>query len=111
MTTKRGTTFVFRAMPIVFAMFACMLGARSARAQSTIFNIPSTDTVDKGKGYFEFDSLPQAPTPTAGSIVVSNPRFLTGLPHDVVQGQTLNRNRGRLVQHQPGGLVDRAIHR
>jgi hypothetical protein len=30
-------------------------------AQSTIFNIPSTDTVDKGKGYFEFDFLPEAP--------------------------------------------------
>jgi hypothetical protein len=73
-------------MPIVFAVFACVLAAQSASAQSTIFNIPSTDTVDKGKGYFEFDSLPQAPTPGAGSIVVSNPRFLTGLPHDVEVG-------------------------
>ena len=84
--TKRGTTFLSRATPIVFVVFASVLVAQRASAQSTIFNIPSTDTVDKGKGYFEFDSLPQAPTPTAGSIVVSNPRFLTGLPHDVEVG-------------------------
>jgi hypothetical protein len=73
-------------MPIVFVAFASLLAAKSASAQSTIFNIPSTDVVDKGKGYFEFDSLPQAPTAAAGSIVVSNPRVITGLPHDVEVG-------------------------
>ena len=61
MTTKNGTTFLFRVMRTVFVVLASVLVAQSASAQSTIFNIPSTDTVDKGKGYFEFDLLPQAP--------------------------------------------------
>ena len=48
--------------------------AGAAMAQSTIFNIPTTDTVDKGKGYFEFDLLPQVPGPTAGAAtVIYNP--------------------------------------
>ena len=58
--------------------------AQIASAQSTIFNIPSTDTVDKGKGYFEFDYLPQAPTPDGGAPRTSifNPRLVVGLPND-----------------------------
>ena len=49
-------------------------------AQSTIFNIPSTDTVSKGKGYFEFDFLPQAPGPDSGSrVYIYNPRILVGV--------------------------------
>jgi hypothetical protein len=60
---------------------------QSARAQSTIFNIPSTDTVDKGKGYFEFDVLPQAPGPDKGaSTSIFNPRLVVGLPHDAEIG-------------------------
>jgi len=38
-----------------------------AMAQSTIFNIPTTDTVAKGKGYFEFDYLGQLPGPDGGN--------------------------------------------
>jgi hypothetical protein len=61
--------------------------AGSAMAQSTIFNIPSTDTVDKGKGYFEFDFLPQATVQDGFSrIFIYNPRFIAGLPHDVEVG-------------------------
>ena len=52
--------------PSVFAALAFVLVAQSAMAQSTIFNIPSTDVVDKGKGYFEIDLLPQAPKPDSG---------------------------------------------
>ena len=64
-----------------------MLIAQSAMAQSTIFNIPSTDTVDKGKAYFEFDFLPQAPGPDVGAIIIIyNPRFVAGLPHDAEVG-------------------------
>ena len=68
-------------------VLASVLAAQSASAQSTIFNIPSTDTVSKGKGYFEFDLLPQAPGPDAGSsIIIYNPRILVGLPHDTEIG-------------------------
>ena len=74
-------------MPIVFVVFASVLAAQTASAQSTIFNVPSTDVVDKGKYYFEFDFLPQAPRPDGCcGIVIYNPRFIAGLPHDVEVG-------------------------
>jgi len=86
MNTNR-VTFLLRAGRTVFAVLASVLVAHSATAQSTIFNIPSTDTVAKGKGYFEFDFLPQAPGPTTGSsIVIYNPRGIVGLPHDTEIG-------------------------
>ena len=71
----------------MFVVLASVLAAQVASAQSTIFNIPSTDTVAKGKGYFEIDLLPQMPGPTVGSsIVIYNPRILVGLPHDTEFG-------------------------
>jgi hypothetical protein len=78
-----------------------VLVARSVSAQSTIFNIPSTDTVDKGKGYFEFDVLPQAPGPDGGggSIVIYNPRGIVGLPHDTEIGVNIP------IYHVPGGAT------
>jgi hypothetical protein len=64
-----------------------VLKAQTAMAQSTIFNIPSTDTVDKGKAYVEFDYLPQAPGPAAGAMTtLINPRLVVGLPNDVEVG-------------------------
>ena len=48
-------------------------------AQSTIFNVPSTDTVSKGKGYFEFDFLPQAPGSGTTRTYIFNPRLIVGL--------------------------------
>ncbi len=74
----RGT--VTASAPTVLLLLLFVLVSQTARAQSTIFNIPSTDTVDKGKGYFEFDYLPQAPGPDQGaSTQVFNPRFVIGL--------------------------------
>ena len=68
-------------VPTVFIVLLFVLVAQTARAQSTIFNIPSTDTVDKGKGYFEIDFLPQAPGPDKGaSTMIYNPRIVVGLP-------------------------------
>ena len=61
---------------VVAGMFAvvAIMSAAPAMAQSTIFNIPSTDTVDKGKAYVEFDVLPQAPGPDSGaSTIIFNP--------------------------------------
>ncbi len=68
-------------------MSALVLVAQTAMAQSTIFNIPSTDTVDKGKVYGEIDLLPQLPGPDAGSsTLILNPRGIMGLPHDIEVG-------------------------
>ena len=40
-----------------FVLGLAMVAAQPAAAQSTIFNIPTTDTVAPKKGYFEFDYL------------------------------------------------------
>jgi hypothetical protein len=74
-------------VPALCVALLFVLTAQSAMAQSTIFNIPSTDTVDKGKGYVEFDFLPQAPKPDQGvSVMIYNPRVVVGLPHDAEVG-------------------------
>jgi hypothetical protein len=61
--------------------------ARSATAQSTLFNIPSTDTVEKRKSYVEFDFLAQAPGfDDAAKLFIYNPRFLAGVGHGIEVG-------------------------
>lgn len=57
----------------------CAISARPAAAQSTIFNIPTTDTVSPKKGYFEFDYLLQAPAPDAGKFQIFTPRIVAGV--------------------------------
>jgi hypothetical protein len=56
-------------------------------AQSTLFNIPSTDAVSKGKGYFEFDWFAQMPT-TSGTprLYTYAPRIIAGLGKGVEVG-------------------------
>src|SRR5262245_26278777 len=46
-------------LPMIVASFLPI--ARPAAAQSTIFNVPTTDTVDKGKVHSGFDWLAQNP--------------------------------------------------
>jgi len=61
--------------------------AERATAQSTIFNVPTTDTVAKGKVYFEFDYLPQIPKPDASDrLHIINPRIVIGVPGNVEAG-------------------------
>jgi hypothetical protein len=50
-----------------------------AAAQSTIFNIPTTDTVAPKKYYFEFDYLLQLPKPDFGQFSVVVPRAVVGI--------------------------------
>jgi hypothetical protein len=88
---NRSQMVIFRvSRTMVRAMFAALafvLVAQPAMAQSTIFNIPSTDTVEKGKGYFEIDLLPQAPKPDGGfGITIINPRILFGVAPNVEVG-------------------------
>jgi hypothetical protein len=63
----------------LLAALLFVVTAQTAMAQSTIFNIPTTDTVAKGKGYFEFDFLAQAPAPDSTRVYIYNPRVLVGL--------------------------------
>ena len=61
------------------ALGFCAISARPLAAQSTIFNIPTTDTVSPKKGYFEFDYLLQAPAPDAGKFQIFTPRIVVGV--------------------------------
>jgi hypothetical protein len=63
-----------------------IFGLSRAMAQSTIFNIPTTDTVSKGKQYFEFGVMPQLPASKDTRSYLYNPRFVLGLPHDIEAG-------------------------
>ena len=55
-------------------------------AQSTIFNIPTTDTVAKGKVYAEFDFEPQVPGTDVSRTYFYNPRLVVGVPGRVEIG-------------------------
>jgi len=66
--------------------FLFIVASDSAMAQSTIFNVPTTDTVAKGKGYFEFDFLPQVPAPEGAGTHVYNPRLVVGIVDNVEVG-------------------------
>jgi len=78
----------FKVLSGLFVALLFVVTAQTAMAQSTIFNIPSGDTVDKGKAYFEFDFLPQAPGPDNGGsrTYLYNPRLVVGGPHDTEFG-------------------------
>jgi hypothetical protein len=62
-----------------FVLGLAVVSAQPAAAQSTIFNIPTTDTVAPKKGYFEFDSLMQLPKPDAGQFNTFAPRIVVGV--------------------------------
>jgi hypothetical protein len=65
---------------IVFLIaLAVACSAQSALAQSTLFNIPTTDTVAKGKVYLEFDFQAQLPKPAgADRQYTIDPRVVAG---------------------------------
>jgi len=60
--------------------FLFVISVPSALGQSTLFNVPTTDTVAKGKVYVELDYLPQIPKPDASDrLHTINPRLVAGL--------------------------------
>ncbi|MEQ1760707.1 MAG: hypothetical protein ABL986_20545 [Vicinamibacterales bacterium] len=63
-----------------------VIAAQPAAAQSTIFNIPTTDTLSAKKGYFEFDYLAQLPAPDAGQFQIFAPRLVVGLTPQLEAG-------------------------
>jgi hypothetical protein len=71
----------------LFFSFLFVLAAQNALAQSTIFNVPTTDTVSKGKAYLEFDFLPQIPAAAnADRIYTYNPQFVGGVSGNIEAG-------------------------
>jgi len=76
----------FKVLSGLFIALLLVVTAQTAMTQSTIFNIPSTNTVSKDKGYFEFDFLPQAPGTGTTRTYIYNPRLLVGLSDKVEAG-------------------------
>jgi hypothetical protein len=70
------------------AAFIVIVGLQQlAVAQSTIFNVPTTDTVSPKKVYVEFDYLPQIPkAEDLGRIQIFNPRVVAGLAPNLEGG-------------------------
>ena len=75
-----------RVFPGLFVALLFVVTAQTAFGQSTIFNIPTTDTVAKGKAYAEFDFLAQAPGTGVSRTYVYNPRLVVGAPGNVEIG-------------------------
>jgi hypothetical protein len=74
-----------RCLAVLFLM-SC---SHMAMAQSTIFNIPSTDTVAPKKAYAEFDYLVQVPgpdTPDTNRFQVFAPRIVVGIAPNLEAG-------------------------
>lgn len=63
-----------------------IIAAQPAAAQSTIFNIPTTDTLTAKKGYFEFDYLVQLPKPDAAQFQIFAPRLVVGITPQLEAG-------------------------
>ena len=61
-----------------------------AMAQSTIFNIPSTDTVEKKKVYFEYDQYVQAPKDSGSDrLSIFLPRGVVGVTKTIEAGANI----------------------
>jgi len=65
--------------------FSGLFGGRAA-AQSTLFNIPSTDIVAKKKTYLEFDFISHLESHENGGFQTYVPRVVVGLGKDVEVG-------------------------
>jgi hypothetical protein len=68
------------------------LGCHQAIAQSTLFNIPSTDAVAEKKAYFEFDYMRQMPKNASRNDVYA-PRIVFGAGRGVEAGVNLTMFR------------------
>lgn len=73
---------------------------RTAVAQSTLFNIPSTDAVAKGKTYIEFDFISHLESHRDGGFQIYVPRAVYGLGKGVEIGANISFADGH-EPHQP----------
>src|SRR5918911_3578520 len=81
---------MLRRKSIVWALCALFaitfFESRTTRAQSTLFNIPSTDVVAKKKTYFEFDFIGHLEHFTDGGFHQYVPRVVFGVGHHLEVG-------------------------
>jgi hypothetical protein len=83
---RSGMRWVIR---LALALALGAVAVSPAAAQSTIFNIPTTDTVAPQHGYFEFDYLNQAPAPEVGQFQTFAPRGVAGVTPQMEVGVNL----------------------
>lgn len=79
MTNRRSKLGQISKLVVGVALGACAMWVQPAAAQSTIFNIPSTDTVSPKKTYVEFDYVMQLPKPDAFQFQTITPRVVFGV--------------------------------
>ena len=79
MTNRRSGMNWVSKLVLGLALGGSLIAVQPAAAQSTIFNIPSTDTVAPTKLYFEFDYVMQLPKPEEGQFSVFTPRLVLGV--------------------------------
>jgi hypothetical protein len=78
---------VIKLVSCVLTLAVILATGQVAIAQSTIFNIPSTDVVGVGSVYLEFDYFGQMPKPDEGDrLNIFVPRVVTGLAPNVEVG-------------------------
>jgi hypothetical protein len=79
--SERTPLFSQRAVAVAcgLALSAAVMCVTPAAAQSTIMNIPSTDTVAPKKVYFEFDYVLQLPKPEDNQFQTITPRLVFGV--------------------------------
>lgn len=83
---RRDTVMRYYRIVVQWLLLISVPFCGHAIAQSTIFNIPTTDTVASGKAYAEFDLLPQTPRAGTSRIYLYNPRLVVGTPHNLEIG-------------------------
>ncbi len=89
---------------VLGVLFTIMLSSHIDKAQSTIFNIPSTDVVAKKKVYFEFDFLSHLAKHQNGGFQSYVPRVVVGVAKGLEAGvnvATTDIGGPKLVEIQP----------
>lgn len=74
----------------LLVVLLCATSVRAALAQTTLFNVPTTDVVAKGKAYVEFNFLPQVPKASGSErAYIYTSRAVIGLGGNVEAGANL----------------------
>jgi hypothetical protein len=70
----------------IAALGLAVCAGRAARAQQTVFDVPSPDVLDKGKVYFELDGTARPVNP----MYTFTPRIVIGAGHDIEAGMNFD---------------------
>jgi hypothetical protein len=78
---------------VLFSFVLALMGTTNCCAQQTVFNVPTTDVLDKGKVYFELDASAKANDSTAvNKFSAFVPRVVVGAGHRIETGVNILGN-------------------